>query len=318
MAGSGIPQGDFGSDDHSAGGTFVCVGGFRKKRDDGRGDRAPGNGAVPGRQEPPYGYAPPPRPYGGDTVREPHLGPGGYGPGHHDHYGAPQHGGPDDGYSQGTTYGAGGHGPSHGGPPHGGPPPGHDGAPGPGAHPVSYGPKLPWKELLTGVVLRPAPTFLRMRDYPMWGPALIVTYLYGLIAVFGLDDARETILETTAASVAPYLLFTGVAMACGALLLSTVTHALARQFGGNGHWAPTAGLAMLIMSLTDVPRLVLAIFLGGGHSVVQIVGWATWIYAGVLFTMMVSRSHELPWQRALAASSIQLLAVLMLVKLGTL
>ncbi|WP_324613229.1 Yip1 family protein [Streptomyces sp. SBT349] len=179
-------------------------------------------------------------------------------------------------------------------------------------------PPLPWRELLLGIPFRPSRTFWHMRDYPMWASALVVTFLYGLVAVFGLDNARESMLDTTASTVAPYLLFTGVAMVLGALVLSTVTHNLARQFGGNGLWAPTAGLAMLIMALTDVPRLALALFLGGANSVVQILGWATWLFAGVLFTMMVARSHEIPWPRALAASTIQLLALLMLVKLGTL
>jgi hypothetical protein len=78
------------------------------------------------------------------------------------------------------------------------------------------------------------------------------------------------------------------------------------------------GFGMIIMALTDVPRLVVAVFLGGAAPLVQTLGWATWLGAAVLFTMMVSRSHELAWPRALAASAIQLLAVLMLVKLGTL
>ncbi|MDT0344976.1 Yip1 family protein [Streptomyces litchfieldiae] len=203
------------------------------------------------------------------------------------------------------------------GDPYGAPDPYAQYGPGPDASAPPPEPPLPWRPLLTGVVFRPSATFWRMRDYPMWGPALIVTFLYGLVAVFGLDETRESILDTTASTVAPYLLVTGVAMVLGALVLSTVTHNLARQAGGNGLWAPTAGLAMLIMTLTDVPRLALAIFLGGADPVVQTLGWATWLFAGVLFTMMVSRSHEIAWPRALAASAIQLLGLLMLVKLGT-
>jgi hypothetical protein len=152
----------------------------------------------------------------------------------------------------------------------------------------------------------------------MWVPALVVTFLYGLVAVFGLDSARDSILDTTTSTLFPYLLVTGVAMVLGALLLGTVTHNLARQFGGNGLWAPTAGLAMLIMTLTDLPRLAVALFLGGAAPIVQVLGWATWLFAGVLLTMMVSRSHEIAWPRALAASAIQLLAILALIKLGTL
>uniref|UniRef100_UPI00374E10B1 YIP1 family protein n=1 Tax=Streptomyces millisiae TaxID=3075542 RepID=UPI00374E10B1 len=234
-------------------------------------------------QQPPYGH----HAYGQQPTY-PQPAPGGYPPG----YGAP------DPYSTQPHAGQDDHAPAGDAPP--------------------PGPPLPWKQLLVGVIFRPSPTFWRMRDYPMWLPALIVTFLYGLLAVFGLDSARESALDSTASTLVPYLLVTGVVMVLGALLLGTVTHNLARQFGGNGIWAPTAGLAMLIMTLTDVPRLTLALFLGGANPVVQLVGWATWLFAGLLFTMMVSRSHEIPWPRALAASAIQLLAVLMLVKLGTL
>ncbi|MDT0309734.1 Yip1 family protein [Streptomyces sp. DSM 44917] len=296
-------------------------------------------------QDPTFPQAPHPQGPQGYQARRGAYGPDPYGPGpygHQDPYGRPPaqpdpygHPGHPGQYGQGPSGG----GPGYGGPGYGGPggaPGGYDPGPtlpqpGPGPYPGPDGPAaggppdpgpaappLPWRRLLSGILLRPVATFWHMRDYPVWAPALIVTFLYGLVAVFGLDEARESILESTASTLAPYLLVTGVAMVLGALVLSTVTHNLARQFGGNGHWAPTAGLAMLIMTLTDVPRLALAIFLGGASPAVQVLGWATWLYAGVLFTLMVSRSHEIPWPRALAASGIQLLALLMLIKLGTL
>ena len=65
------------------------------------------------------------------------------------------------------------------------------------------GPRLHWKELLRGIVLRPRPTFLQMRDYTMWGPALIVTFLYGLLAVFGFDGAREDAINATLSNADP-------------------------------------------------------------------------------------------------------------------
>ncbi|WP_165984080.1 Yip1 family protein [Streptomyces sp. YIM 98790] len=193
-----------------------------------------------------------------------------------------------------------------------------DGEPNPiAAQAPPPGPRLRWQELLTGVVFRPVPTFWRMRDYAMWGPALTVTFLYGLVAVFGLEEGREETLNATAGTLIPSLPVVGCAMVISGLLLGTVTHQLARQLGGNGLWAPTVGLAMLISSLTDVPRLALAAFLGGGHPVVQVVGTATWLYAGLLFTRMMVRSHEIPWPKALAASALQLLALLFVIKLGT-
>ncbi|MEV6394022.1 Yip1 family protein [Streptomyces sp. NPDC051907] len=199
----------------------------------------------------------------------------------------------DDQYGDGATYHAGG----------------HPAAP--------TGPRLHWKQLLSGIVLRPGPTFWQMRDYPVWGPALVVTFLYGLLAIFGFDQARDEAINATISSAIPYALSTAVAFVIGGLILGAVTHTLARQLGGDGAWQPTIGLSMLIMSLTDAPRLLFALFLGGENSLVQVVGWVTWLAAGALFTSMVSKSHDLPWPKALGASAIQLVALLSIIKLGT-
>jgi hypothetical protein len=198
------------------------------------------------------------------------------------------------GYTQGATY--------------------HAGAAAPAG---PSGPPLHWKDLLRGVVLSPNQTFLRMRDYTMWAPALVVTFLYGLLAVFGFDHAREDAISATLSNAVPIVLVTAVAMVLSAFILGVVTHTLARQLGGDGAWQPTVGLSMLIMSLTDAPRLLFAMFLGGDAGFVQLLGWATWIAAGALLTLMVSRSHDLPWPKALGASAIQLIALLSIVKLGT-
>ncbi|MET7616146.1 Yip1 family protein [Streptomyces sp. NPDC005408] len=179
------------------------------------------------------------------------------------------------------------------------------------------GPRLHWKQLLGGIVLRPGPTFWQMRDHAVWGPALIVTFLYGLLALFGFDKAREETINATISTAIPYVLTTAVAFVIGGLILGVVTHTLARQLGGDGAWQPTVGLSMLIMSITDAPRLVFALFLGGENSLVQVLGWATWLAAGALFTSMVSKSHDLPWPKALGASAIQLIALLSIIKLGT-
>lgn len=180
------------------------------------------------------------------------------------------------------------------------------------------GPRLGWKDLLRGIVMRPGPTFWQMRDHKVWGPALTVTFVYGLLALFGFDQARDDAVHATLSNAVPYVLTTGVAFVIGGLILGVVTHTLARQLGGDGAWQPTVGLSMLIMSITDAPRLLFALFLGGENSFVQVLGWVTWVAAGALFTSMVSKSHDLPWPKALAASSIQLIALLSLLKLGTL
>jgi hypothetical protein len=235
--------------------------------------------------------------FGGD---DPYGGPGAPGaphdpyaannPGHTQAFSIDDH----QQYSQGDTYHAGSAAPS-----------------GP------IGPRLHWKALLKGIVTAPNQTFLQMRDYTMWGPALVVTFLYGLLAVFGFDTAREDAINATLSNAIPIVLTTAVAMVLSSFVLGVVTHTLARQLGGDGAWQPTVGLSMLIMSLTDAPRLVVAMFLGGDASFVQVLGWITWIAAGALLTLMVSRSHDLPWPKALGASAIQLIAILSIVKLGT-
>ncbi|RLL67709.1 Yip1 family protein [Streptomyces sp. Z26] len=246
--------------------------------------------------------------YFGDPYGPAHGGPG-HGPGHdpyannpghtqsfsvQDPYGQGGGGQHGDGYTDGDTYTA-------------GQPPA-----------VPAGPRLHWKDLLRGIVLRPNATFWQMRDYAVWGPALVVTFLYGLLAVFGFDETREDALNATLTTALQYVIGTGVAMVLMGLMLGAVTHTLARQFGGNGTWAPTIGLSMLIMSISDAPRLLVAMFAGGTETVVQVLGWVTWLAAAALFTSMVSRSHDLPWPKALGASAVQLVALLALVKLGTL
>ncbi|MGP4083314.1 YIP1 family protein [Streptomyces sp. KR55] len=308
-------------------GTFDDVAGFRIGRG-GRDNRAPHTRP----QHPPYGQQAPQGPsYGYPPAapqRHPHPGQqsygggqwpqsnGGYGPQGGDepeYFGddGHRHGAPDpyaannpghtqafsvgeEPYSQGETYHAGSTAPS-----------------------APIGPRLHWKDLLRGIVLAPNQTFLRMRDYTMWVPALVVSFLYGLLAVFGFDGAREDAINATLSNAIPIVLTTAVAMVLSAFVLGVVTHTLARQLGGDGAWQPTVGLSMLIMSLSDAPRLVVAMFLGGDAPFVQILGWATWVAGGALLTLMVSRSHDLPWPKALSASAIQLIALLSIVKLGT-
>ncbi|MCB5163478.1 YIP1 family protein [Streptomyces bambusae] len=186
-----------------------------------------------------------------------------------------------------------------------------------GADSAPAGPRLPWKQLLSGIVMRPGPTFDQMRDHAVWGTALVVTFLYGLLAVFGLDEPRDDVIKATLGNAVPIVLSAGVAFVICGLILGAVTHTLARQLGGDGSWQPTVGLSMLVMSITDAPRLLFAVFLGGENGLVQVLGWITWLAAGALFTSLISKTHDLPWPKALGASAIQLVALLSIIKLGT-
>ncbi|MGW5607981.1 YIP1 family protein [Streptomyces sp. NPDC003753] len=302
-------------------GTFEGVAGFRIGRG-GRDNRAPQ--ARP--QHPPYGQQAPQAPSHGYPAAPPQQQYGGAGP----HGGRPQWQAPQS-HGEPEYFGDDGRGHPHTPDPYAANTPGHTQAFSVGEDPYSQGetyragqasmppagPRLHWKELLRGIVLSPTQTFLQMRDYTMWGPALIVTFLYGLLAVFGFDGARQDAINATLSNAIPIVLTTAVAIVISSFILGVVTHTLARQLGGDGAWQPTVGLSMLIMSITDAPRLVVAMFFGGNASFVQLLGWATWVGAGALLTLMVSKSHDLPWPKALGASAIQLIAILSIVKLGT-
>jgi Yip1 domain len=306
------------------------IGRGRDSRSAQQGQQQPPQQQPYGRQAPPYGQQPPqwqqpasqgePEYFGG---QDPYHGPpqghapghgqgGSYSnnnPGHTQQFSIGEAPDAYDPYTQDPGYG-----------------------PGPGSYDDGYGntyragsstappagPRLPWKQLLSGIVLRPSATFWQMRDYAVWGPALIVTFVYGLLVVFGFDQAREDVLNASMGNSIPWILVTGATVVISGLILGAVTHTLARQLGGDGSYAPTIGLSMLIMSITDAPRLLFALFLGGDSPTVQVLGWATWLAAGALFTSMVSKSHDLPWPKALGASAIQLIALLSLLKLGTL
>ncbi|MET7379025.1 Yip1 family protein [Streptomyces sp. NPDC005526] len=310
-------------------GTFEDVAGFRNGRG-GRDNRAPQ--ARP--QQPPYGQqAPQAQSYGYPSAPQPHpqqQPPYGNGGGARGGQWPQSNGGGYGGQGEPEYFGDGSY--AQGGPdPYAANNPGHTQAFSVGEDPYQQsgtyragaapagpiGPRLHWKDLLRGIVLAPNRTFLQMRDYTMWGPALTVTFLYGLLAVFGFDGARQDAINATLSNAVPIVLVTAVAMVISSFVLGVVTHTVARQLGGDGAWQPTVGLSMLIMSLTDAPRLLVAMFLGGDAGFVQLLGWATWVGAGALLTLMVSRSHDLPWPKALGASAIQLIALLSIVKLGT-
>ncbi|WP_119580391.1 Yip1 family protein [Streptomyces europaeiscabiei] len=323
-------------------GTFDDVAGFRigRGRDNGAPQARPQNPPygqqAPQAGGPSYGYpqTPPGPPYGGGRSGGQGGWPQTHGGGHPGNHGARGNHGGHGNHGEPEYFGDDGthpHPQGGGADPYAANNPGHTQMFSVGEDPYQQGdtyragntpaaplgPRLPWKALLKGIVTSPNQTFLVMRDYAVWGPALIVTFLYGLLAVFGFDGAREDAINATLSNAVPIVLVTAVTMVVSTFILGVVTHTLARQIGGDGAWQPTVGLSMLIMSLTDAPRLVVAMFAGGNASFVQILGWITWVAAGALLTLMVSKSHDLPWPKALGASAIQLVAILSLIKLGT-
>ncbi|MFG3051240.1 Yip1 family protein [Kitasatospora sp. NPDC048239] len=184
--------------------------------------------------------------------------------------------------------------------------------------PHAAGPRPPWRELLIGLFRAPTATFDRTRDHQVWLPAVTVSLLYGALAVLGIGLTRNDVVDSTFTVALTAMAAAAIGFTLAGATLGAVTFALARQFGGDGPWQSTVGLAVLIGWLTDAPRLLLALVLPSDNLVVQVVGWATWLLCAVLLTTMVRRVHDLPWGKAAGAAALQLLALLVLIKLPTL
>ncbi|MBC3843420.1 YIP1 family protein [Streptacidiphilus sp. 4-A2] len=175
--------------------------------------------------------------------------------------------------------------------------------------------RLPWRELLTGIYRNPTRTFAQMRSHQVWGPALVVSSVYGLLATFGIGGIRGDIFDSSIGLALLALLYSALAFVLAGVVFGTVTHGLARRLGGDGAWAPTVGLSMLISWGLDLPRALLTLFLPASNVVVQALGWATWVVCLWLLSAMVRQVHDLPWGKALGAASVQLIALLLLITL---
>ncbi|MCX4747548.1 YIP1 family protein [Kitasatospora sp. NBC_01287] len=184
--------------------------------------------------------------------------------------------------------------------------------------PRTGGPRLRWRELLAGLYRSPTRTFDQMRDHQVWLTTITVSLLYAVLAVLGFGDTHDEVVNSTFPVAAWSLFGAALVFTLAGLMLGSVTYALARQLGGDGPWASTVGLSVLLGWTSDAPRLVLALFLPSDNVLVQAVGWATWAFFAVLLTTLVRRVHDLPWGKAAGAASLQLLALLVLIKLPTL
>ncbi|WP_051838358.1 Yip1 family protein [Streptomyces sp. NRRL WC-3742] len=184
--------------------------------------------------------------------------------------------------------------------------------------PRATGPRPQWRELLFGIVRTPTAIFDRTRDHQVWLPALVVSLLYGALAVLAIGLTRDDIVDSTFGVALTGIAVGAVSFTIVGAVFGGVTYALARQLGGDGPWRSTIGLAALIGWLTDAPRLLLDLVLPSGSAFVQAVGWATWALCAYLLTAMVRRVHDLPWGKAAGAAGVQLLALLVLIKLPTL
>ncbi|WP_143657957.1 Yip1 family protein [Embleya scabrispora] len=313
-----------------------------------------GNGPYdPYRQQPPpagQGYPPPQ--YGGaygDGYGQQQGQPGQQGYGHPGQQGQPGYGQPgQQGYgqqpvppppppSQGGQGGSGGPGGSGYGPLslpdetslyiYGAPPEEYTtvtpSVPPPHQQPQQYQPPpyggppryLHWKEVLSGLVLRPLRTMNEVRDQAVWWPALIMSALGGVLAVLANDASRKEILHSTLSTSVPALGIVVVMVPAFCALLGLVSHALATQFGGNGSPTPFITLSMIVVWIADAPRLAVAMFAPDKNSIVTGVGLLSFVLTAWLLTTLMMRVHELAWPRALGCVAVELIALLLVLKL---
>ena len=182
-------------------------------------------------------------------------------------------------------------------------------------HPKVGAARLPWRDLLVGIYRQPTRTFAQMRAHQVWGPALAVSALYGLLATFDIGGIRGEVFDSTVSLAVFALLFSVLGFLLGGVVLGTVTCGLARRLGGDGAWAPTVGLSILIVWGTNLPRALLTLVLSPSNGVVEFLGWVTWLGCAWLLTAMVRQVHDLPWGKAAGAAALQLIALLLLITL---
>jgi len=174
---------------------------------------------------------------------------------------------------------------------------------------------LHWKEVLSGLVLRPLRTMDHVRDQAVWWPALLMSALGGVLAILANDTSRKELFDSTVSTSVPAVLMVAVAVPAFCALLGVVSHALATQFGGNGSPAPFVTLSMIVVWIADAPRLAVALFAPDDNPIVAGVGIASFALTAWLLTALMMRVHELPWPRALGCVAVELVALLLVLKL---
>ncbi|GAA3190999.1 MULTISPECIES: Yip1 family protein [Streptomyces] len=181
--------------------------------------------------------------------------------------------------------------------------------------PVPERRRLWWHRLFLGLWYRPVEVLDEARDRSAWSAAVVLCLVSGVVGVLSADAFQGQ----WAADPSAALKLMGLAVGCvlaASFALGAATHAIARTLGGNGRFAPTASLFIVLFWVTDLPRLLLATWLPPQATFVQALTWTTWGFGYVLAVLLIRGQHHLPTHKAAAAISVQMLAALALLKLG--
>ncbi|MEU5209549.1 Yip1 family protein [Streptomyces sp. NPDC020742] len=175
--------------------------------------------------------------------------------------------------------------------------------------------RLWWHRLIFGLWYRPVDVMEEARDRSAWSAALLLSLISGAIGVLSVDAFRgQWSADRTAALQLAGVAEAGVLVA--SFTLGAVTHAIARTLGGNGRFAPTASLFIVLFWVTDLPRMAIAAWLPTDATFVQAATWTTWGFGYVLAVLLIRGQHHLSTWKSAAAVSAQMLAALALLRLG--
>ncbi|MFI9201496.1 YIP1 family protein [Streptomyces sp. NPDC053048] len=173
--------------------------------------------------------------------------------------------------------------------------------------------KLLWHRLIFGLWYRPVEVLDEARDRGVWGAAAFLSLLCGALGTLAKDSfwgqwrfSPLLALEAMAIGSAVMLL--------ASFLLGAVTHAIARRLGGNGRFAPTASLFVVLFWTSDLPRLALDTWMAAGSVPVRAAASVTAAFGCALAVLLIRGQHHLPTHKAVAAVSIQMLAAVALLK----
>ncbi|MEU8579677.1 YIP1 family protein [Streptomyces abikoensis] len=173
--------------------------------------------------------------------------------------------------------------------------------------------KLLWHRLIFGLWYRPVEVLDEARDRSVWGAAAFLSLLCGALGTLANDSfwvqwGVSPLLALEAMAIG------SLVMMLASLLLGAATHAIARRLGGNGKFAPTASLFVVLFWASDLPRLILDTWLPAGSVPVRAAASVTAAFGYALATLLIRGQHHLPTHRAVAAVSLQMLAAVTLLK----
>ncbi|MFC5721468.1 YIP1 family protein [Streptomyces gamaensis] len=176
--------------------------------------------------------------------------------------------------------------------------------------------RLLWHRLFFGIWLRPVDIMDEARDRGVWGAAAFLCVVCGTLGTLARESFWAQWRVGRALAVEAVAIADGVLL-LASLLLGVVTHAIARRLGGNGRFAPTVTLFVVLFWATDLPRLALDVWLPSDSFAVRVAAWVTSGFGYAFAALLIRGQHHLPTHKAVAAVSIQMLAAVALLKFPT-